>query len=89
MLVKIHFRTGTWMLLEAGGMFQSAAECRDAFMDLLNGTKDGPPGEFITLTDFRGRKVILNRSNINSVEVDYKKDHDPMLHKPGGNKDRR
>jgi len=80
MLVKIEFRTGSWLVVDAGGMFQSEDKCRDAFIELLNG---GPAAEFVRLDDFQGRRLILNRRNVNSVEVGYQRGAGER-HRPDG-----
>ena len=74
MLVKIEFRTGSYLSVNAGDMFQSADECGEAFARMLNGD-DGKPGErFFKFTDFHGKRMIINRGNVNSVEIDFRKD---------------
>jgi len=70
LLVKIEFKTGSWLLVNAGDMFQSDEECRKAFMELLDGDA---PYRFVKLDDFQGKKLIINRENINSIEVGYQK----------------
>jgi len=68
MLVKIEFRTGSFLTVNAGDMFQSADKCRETFLELLNG-----PDRFFKFDDFNGKKLVLHKENINSVEVDYRK----------------
>jgi len=68
MLVKIEFRTGSFLTVDAGDMFACADECRDSFAGLLNG-----PERFFRFTDFQGRMLIINAGNVNSVEVGYVK----------------
>jgi len=68
LLVKIEFNTGSFLTIEAGGLFQSAEDCREAFLGILNDA-----AHFFKFTDFLGRMFVINKNNINSIEVGYQK----------------
>jgi len=67
MTVKIEFKQGSYLLLNWGDEFPSASAARNAFLNLLNGQP------FLAVDDFQGKKLILHKENINSVEVGYVK----------------
>ena len=73
MLAKIEFRSGSFLPVDTGGMFQSSDECRDAFMELLGEAGETAPGAFVKFDDFQGKKMIINKGNINSIEIGYRK----------------
>ena len=68
MLVKIEFKSGSYHVVNAGSMFQSEDECRDAFLGLLEGGS-----RFFKLDDHQGRKRIINRENVNTIEFGYQR----------------
>lgn len=68
MQIKIEFRHGGYLVLNAGGLYQSTDECQDAFLRLLNGSD-----RFFKFVDHLGRKKIISRDNVNSIDIGYVK----------------
>ena len=69
MLVKIEFRQGSFLVVDAGDIFPSADACRDAFMELL----DDGVSDFFKFNDCHGQRMIIKKGNINRIEVGYEK----------------